>query len=60
MILRCQEWDEKSDLWSIACLIIEIYSGKLLFNTHSTYEHLAMIEKVSDNIPIHMVKESPK
>ena len=42
MILN-REWDQKSDLWGIACVIIEIYSGRLLFDTHSTYEHLAMI-----------------
>jgi hypothetical protein len=36
-------WNQKSDVWGIACVIIELYSGRLLFDTHETYEHLAMI-----------------
>ena len=43
------KWNEKSDLWSIACVIIELYSGNLLFDTHNTHEHLMMIEKVSNS-----------
>ena len=30
-------------MWSIGCIILELYSGELYFETHETYEHLAMI-----------------
>ena len=36
-----------SDMWCIACIVVELYSGDLLFETHESYEHLAMVEKVS-------------
>jgi dual-specificity kinase len=45
-----QGWDEKSDMWSVACVIAEMYTGELLFPTHANAEHLAMIERVSDEV----------
>ena len=43
-----QGWDEKSDMWSIACVFAEMYTGELLFPAHANAEHLAMIERVSE------------
>ena len=34
--------------------MLELYSGELLFETHESYEHLAMIEKMSGHIPYWM------
>ncbi|EGR33477.1 hypothetical protein IMG5_051550 [Ichthyophthirius multifiliis] len=51
VILGCMRWNEISDVWSIGCIIMELYSGELLFPTHENYEHLAMIEKISGHIP---------
>jgi len=45
-----QGWDEKSDMWSIACVFAEMYTGELLFPTHANAEHLAMIERVSEDV----------
>lgn len=39
-------WDHKSDIWSIGCIIMEIYTGELLFGTHENLEHLALMEKI--------------
>lgn len=39
-------WDSKSDMWSVGCVLGELYTGELVFPTHSNIEHLAMIEKV--------------
>jgi dual-specificity kinase len=49
-------WSESSDLWSLGCLLVELYSGKLLFPTHDNYEHLAMIERTLEHIPAHMAR----
>ncbi len=49
VILGSWQWDSKSDNWGIACVIVELYSGRLLFDTHQAYEHLAMVEKISGN-----------
>ena len=43
-----QGWDSKSDVWSCGCVIAEMWSGDLLFPTHSNLEHLAMIERVTE------------
>ncbi|EGR33534.1 hypothetical protein IMG5_049940 [Ichthyophthirius multifiliis] len=57
VILQCCKWNESSDIWSIGCIIIELYSGKLYFSTHDNYEHIAMIEKVCGNIPQWMAND---
>jgi hypothetical protein len=46
-MVQNSSWNQKSDIWGVACVIIELYSGKLLFDTHNTYEHLALIQEVS-------------
>jgi dual-specificity kinase len=35
----------KSDIWSIACILAELYTGEMFYPTHENVEHLAMIEK---------------
>lgn len=47
-------WDEKSDLWSAGCLAAELYTGRMLFTTHDSLEHLAMIEAQVGVIPPYM------
>ena len=58
VILDCYKWDHKSDIWSIACILIELYTGELLFRTHNNQEHLSLIEKVCGHYPNWMVKKT--
>lgn len=58
VILQCCKWDEISDVWSIGCIICELYSGGLLFPTHSDEEHLAMIEKSCGKYPHWMIQKA--
>lgn len=46
VILGAGVWNEKSDIWSLACIFVELYSGELLFPTHDNFEHLCLIEKM--------------
>jgi len=46
-----KEWNEKTDLWSVGCILMELYTGSLLFPTHDEVEHLAMIEKLCGPLP---------
>lgn len=39
-------WSYPSDLWSIGCMISELYTGELLFGTHEDAEHLALMERI--------------
>ncbi|EER07566.1 serine-threonine protein kinase, putative [Perkinsus marinus ATCC 50983] len=41
-------WSEVSDMWSVGCILMEAYSGELLFPTHDNLEHLHMMERVLD------------
>ena len=45
VILDCKTWSMSSDIWSMACILSELYMGELLFDTHEDFEHIAMIEK---------------
>ena len=58
VILDCTKWDYKSDIWCVACILIELYTGELLFSTHNNQEHLSLIEKVCGHYPTWMVKHT--
>lgn len=49
VILGSGVWNEKSDIWSLACIFIELYTGELLLPTHDNFEHLCLIEKICGN-----------
>lgn len=57
VLLGCCNWNDKSDVWSLACIFVELYTGELLFPTHEDKEHLAIIEKNSKEkaFPLWMV-----
>ena len=52
------QWREKSDIWSIGCILVELFTGELLFPTHDNYEHLAMMERVLGPLPSWMARHS--
>merc|ERR1719433_1252104 len=59
-VLLSLGWDERSDLWSIGCILMELYSGKQLFATHEELEHLALMARVIGALPLGMLdKASP-
>ena len=58
VILECCNWDNRSDIWSIACILIELYTGELLFRTHNNQEHLSLIEKVCGHYPNWMIRNT--
>ena len=58
IVVGCQKWDMKSDVWSMACILAEMYTGEMFFSTHENVEHLALIEKACGPIPYHMADKS--
>jgi len=49
-------WDHQSDIWSIGCIIAELWTGNLLFQTHENIEHLALMEKILETgVPEDMI-----
>lgn len=40
------EWSYPCDIWSVGCILVELFTGDALFQTHDNREHLAMMEAV--------------
>lgn len=45
-VLLQMGWSYPADIWSVGCILIELFTGKSIFLTHHNLEHLAMIQKV--------------
>ncbi|KAJ7958608.1 Serine/threonine protein kinase [Quillaja saponaria] len=51
-------WSYPCDLWSVGCILVELFSGGALFQTHENLEHLAMMERVLGPLPVHMIRRA--
>lgn len=47
-------WSQPCDVWSIGCILFELYTGITMFQTHDNREHLAMMERILGTIPWRM------
>jgi len=59
VLLSCG-WNEVSDQWSIACILMELYSGNQLFATHEELEHLALMERIIGPLPTSLTDRASK
>lgn len=53
-------WNALSDIWSLGCILMELYTGELLFSTHENLEHLALMERILEPIPASMLAGADK
>ncbi|XP_021191634.3 serine/threonine-protein kinase Doa isoform X1 [Helicoverpa armigera] len=51
-------WTQPCDVWSIGCIMFELYLGITLFQTHDNREHLAMMERILGPIPYRMARKT--
>ena len=58
-------YTEKIDVWSIGCILYEIYTGRILFDPDKDkdfsrdFHHLFLIEEICGSIPERFSKRSP-
>ena len=56
-------WDERSDVWSLGCILMEIYTGDFLFtflrqedDQEDDIEHLALMERLlQESLPLELL-----
>ncbi|CAE7317117.1 AFC3 [Symbiodinium natans] len=48
-------WSEKADIWSLGCILFELYTGSVLFDTHHSPEHLGLIDRILGPFPSTML-----
>eukprot|EP01027_Heterolobosea_sp_BB2_P014045 GEZU01020209.1.p1 GENE.GEZU01020209.1~~GEZU01020209.1.p1 ORF type:complete len:208 (+),score=39.15 GEZU01020209.1:124-747(+) len=53
-------WSYPSDMWSVGCILYELYTGDALFQTHENREHLALMEKFLGPIPVSMASRADR
>lgn len=53
-------WTFPCDVWSVGCIIFELYTGHTMFQTHDNLEHLAMMERILGPIPSSMISQTKK
>jgi len=51
-------WSHPCDIWSIGCIIFELYCGYVLFQAHDDLVHLAMMEYILGQLPRRMCTET--
>uniref|UniRef100_A0A7E4UW00 Protein kinase domain-containing protein n=1 Tax=Panagrellus redivivus TaxID=6233 RepID=A0A7E4UW00_PANRE len=51
-------WSQPCDVWSIGCIMYELYTGNTLFQTHENREHLAMMERILGTLPYRMGRKT--
>jgi len=51
-------WNESCDVWSVGCILFELFKGDALFQTHRDLEHLAMMRRILGPFPKNMIKRT--
>lgn len=44
-------WSMPCDMWSVGCILVELFTGTTLFHAHDNLEHLAAMQAVLGPLP---------
>jgi len=53
-------WSHSCDLWSIGCIMFELLTGVTMFQTHSNFEHLCMMQHILGPLPKSLTESCKK
>lgn len=53
-------YDEKIDMWSLGCILIELHTGEPIFNGSSEYDQMMKLTEVLGIPPDHMLEKARK
>ncbi|KAH0471210.1 MAG: uncharacterized protein KVP18_000681 [Porospora cf. gigantea A] len=53
-------WSEASDMWCVACILLELYTGMLYFRTRDHLEHLHQMTVACGALPQWMLRQAYK
>eukprot|EP00802_Teleaulax_amphioxeia_P005253 Tamp_05257.p1 GENE.Tamp_05257~~Tamp_05257.p1 ORF type:complete len:538 (-),score=100.26 Tamp_05257:1413-2891(-) len=53
-------WTYPCDLWSVGCILLELFTGEATFQTHDNLEHLAMMERIFGKLPRSMTTRADR
>ena len=59
-VLLNRGWGTSSDVWSLGCLVAELFAGELLFQTHSDLHHIALISATVGSFPVEIASSYKK
>eukprot|EP00435_Cladocopium_sp_Y103_P070274 s284_g35.t1 len=59
-VILSMGWNERSDLWSTGCIVMELYTGELLFRTHESLEHLVLMERCLERFPQELLSKASR
>ncbi|KAK2949131.1 putative serine/threonine protein kinase [Blattamonas nauphoetae] len=45
-------WSYPADIWSAGCILVELFNGQTLFQTHDSLEHIALMERILGPFPL--------
>jgi len=53
-VLLNLDWSYASDLWAVGCILLEAYTGSVVFSPKTDFEHLGMLDFALGPIPSRM------
>lgn len=51
-------WHKEIDMWSVGCIVLELLTGRMIFNTHDPCDHLNQMERLIGPMPFILKRKS--